>query len=560
MIWFPKKIITLFLVASSVAVGEEKINKNQICYLMQAREVQKSVNLYLNYSGAIGKHDFEILQQMAQIVLQEGARSGDKERQLLSIYGCAIGGVAASLDVLDAGITSEHLEAEIAAIQFLGKVQDDRSDELLIKAMSSPFFQARLEAAFQLSLRKHRQAVGHIEALMHRVPPFVRFMFPQFFALIGTGEAIGILQRLIEDPNEAVRVEAILNVAKFGRDDLLPLIRACVTHLNLAEKEACCVALGTFKDLKSLEKLKRLQNSTSMEVRLAASKALYDLGDRSASELIIEMAKGKNLYAVGLLAEIEEGKELLVGLLNDEDLQVRFNVALSLLEHRDPRAIGPILEVLISDERDLGFIPQVSPGKALFFWKIISSVKQKQKNLFFNVEAISAQFREFLIKHLLILPEELFLEAARKIFIENCNNLIPSLIGCLENLRTEKSIGLLRKYAWDGSSPFVRIYCNLALFRLNQEGPYQKIILEWIEKNKDDEIIRLKPIVTIDQRTENSPWALSPENSSRLLVEAYEALAKKQDNNAINLLLQSLKDGNGYNRYVLAGLLLRTIQ
>src|SRR5262249_53742288 len=137
--------IIFYILASSFLFADEPpaFNKFQIAYLMQAHEIEKSLNLYEQYRRFLGKNDFEVLEQMANILLEEGARSDDQEKQLLSIYGSGVAGVASSLDILEAGVKSSHPETQVAAIQFLGRLQDDRSDELLIKAMSSSFFFAR---------------------------------------------------------------------------------------------------------------------------------------------------------------------------------------------------------------------------------------------------------------------------------------------------------------------------------------------------------------------------------------------------------------------------------
>ncbi|HSX13911.1 MAG TPA: HEAT repeat domain-containing protein, partial [Chlamydiales bacterium] len=166
----------LILAVNILVAGEEpNFSKFQIAYLMQAHEIEKSLNLYDQYRKHLGKNDFEVLEQMANILLEEGARSDDQEKQLLSIYGSGVASVSSSFDVLEAGVKSVNPETQIAAIQFLGRLQDDRSDELLIKAMSSTFFFARMEAALQLAQRKHPSCVGQIEALMYRVPPEFRF-------------------------------------------------------------------------------------------------------------------------------------------------------------------------------------------------------------------------------------------------------------------------------------------------------------------------------------------------------------------------------------------------
>lgn len=350
----------VFFLSQGLLGQNSSLNKSQITYLMQAKEVEKSINLYLDYYRSFGKHDFEVLQQMALILLEQGAHSQDREVQLLSIYGSGIASVASSLDVLEAGIKSSHAETQVASIQYLGKLQDDRSDELLIKAMSSEFFFARMEAALHLANRKHRSSVGQIESLMYRIPVQARFFFPQFFGLIGTTDAIAILRHLIEDNYAAVRVEALLSCARFGRDDLLPSVRSCITHLNVAEQESASFAIGVLKDSKSLIKLKPLLRSSSTNVKLAAAKALYLLGDHETKQILFDAAWKGDLFAISTLADIPEGKDLLANLCRHRDLTTRINAAIALIKHHDPRCTPVLLEIFVRDSRDMGFIPCLS--------------------------------------------------------------------------------------------------------------------------------------------------------------------------------------------------------
>ena len=536
-----------------------EINKFQITYLMQAREIEKALDLYQKYKNNLKKNDFEVLEQIALILLEEGARSDDQEKQLMSIFGSSVASVSSSLDVLEAGIKSTHPETQVASIQFLGRMQDDRSDELLIKAMSSSFFFARMEAAFQLANRKHPSSVGQIEALMYRIPPEFRFFFPQFFALIGTSDAISILRQLMEDDLSSTRVEAILCAARSNRDDLLPIIRSSITHTNVAEQEACAFALGVFKDSKSIPKLKKLLNSTSENVRLAAYKALFSLGDLSAKDAILEMVKNRNLFAISAASAIPEAKEQLALLCKDSVEAVRFNAAMSLLKLRDGRCLIPLLDIVIRDSRDLGFAPQVSLGKSHLAWKIIPSATQQSKNGY-DVSAISIQLREQLLKEALELPERDFLLLAKMILDSRQNELIPLVVSLLENLQTPAALHLLKEKASISTNPLIRGYCNLALFRLKKEGIYERFLLDWIAQNKNSDLIRFRPVVPIDKRLSDSPFELTPEDNSRLLIESYQALADRHNETGINLLLDSLKEGNLKNRYVLAGLLLRALQ
>lgn len=549
----------LFFFCLSFTCLEGFVNKNQITYLMQAGEVEKSISLYFRYQKDLGKDDFEILQQMAFILLEHGARSQDAQTQLLSIYGSGIASAASSLDILEAGIKSSHGETQIASIQYLGGMQDDRSDELLVKAMSSEFFFARMEAAYHLAKRKHKTSVGQIESLMYRVPPQARFFFPQFFALIGTSDAISILKHLMEDKVSSVRVEALLSAAKFGRDDLLPIIRMNITHLNVAEQEAAAHAVGMLKDSKSIRKLRRLFDNAPLNVQLAAARSLYHLGDPEGKQFILEKAKTGDLFSIVALEDIPEGKEILAKLCRHPDLAVRINAALALLQHRDSRCKGALAEILVRDARDMGFMPQVSLGKTLIAFKPVFSTAQ-QDTTFFDVKAATLAIRQQVLLGAMHLSEEDFISLAALIFDSKQTDLIPTLVTLLENLQTPAAIDLLIQKSTQAGMPLMRAYCNLALYRMGKEGAYGDYVKEWIERNKNSELIRFRPLVPIDKRLNDSPHELTPEDSSRLLIEAYQTLAEKQQENSIQILLEAMQKGNPKNRYVLAGLLLRTLQ
>ena len=348
-------------------VQEEKgaINKLHILYLLQSKEFEKSIDLYRDYKVQLGRHDFEVLQDMSLIILEQGAKSHDPEEQLTSIFGSKIAGINASLDVLETAVLSANPQTQLAAIQLLGNLQDDRCEELLTKAMSSDYFFTRMDAAYQLAVRKSRTAVGQIESLMYRVPPYMRFFFPQFFALIGTTDAISLLKVLMDDHHHATRIESVLSAARFGRDDLLPQIRRMASHLNIAEQEACATAFGLLKDSKAFPQLQKLSQSPSDNVKLAAWQSMHQMGNDQAKKEIGTLAEQGNLFAITALGDIPGYEETLARLLSHNSLQVRFNAAVSLLKRRDPRVTRVLKEFLIRDSRDLGYQPQFSVGNSL---------------------------------------------------------------------------------------------------------------------------------------------------------------------------------------------------
>lgn len=539
---------------------EPPVSKQHIVYLMQCREFTASIDLYEKYKASLGRHDFEILQQMAVILLEQGARSADPEEQLLSIFGSGLAGISSSLDILEEGLRSPSPQTQMASIQFLAHMQDDRSDELLTKAMSSNFFFVRMEAAYQLALRKHRKAVGQIEALMHRIPTQFHFFFPEFFALIGTSDAIGVLRHLMDDSDVAARIESILSAARHGRDDLLPMIRAYATHLNIAEQEACVSALGFLKDSRSLPLLNKLFDSPSPNVKLSAARSLYILGDTNKKETIVEMARAEDLFAISTLGDLPDSADILVELLNSPNLQTRFNAGISLLKHKDSRCLPTVMEILIRDTRDLGFQPQSSLGKSLTAWKVIPSARQHSIDGVYDLPSISLGLREQILKECLELNEKDFLYVAEKIFDSRQSELIPLLVLLIQNLQTPEAIHLLQKKAQKAGAPLVRAYCNLACYRLNLPGPYETSLRQWINQQKRTEMIRFRPMGQWNLRFADSSYEVNPEESSKLLIESFQALADKHEEKSIDTLLKVIHEGNSKNRFILAGLLIRAVQ
>jgi len=540
--------------------NEQLVSKLQIVYLAQSKEYQKSIELYKKYQKQIGKHDFEVLEHLATAILEQGSKSEDPQVQLLSIFASSLAGISSSYDILAAGISSSNMQTQLASLQFLARMQEDQTEQLLHKAMASEFLYTRLEAAYILAARKSRSATGQVEALMHKLPPQMRFFFPELFAIIGTSDAVGILRHMMDDPFHAIRIEAILSAARHGRDDLLPAIRTCATHIDVAEQEACATALGYLKDSSSLKRLKKLSNSPSENVQLAALRSLYSLGDESAKERIIEKAKEKNSFAITMLGDITGSEATLLSLVDDENISIRFNAALSLLKRKDARAVPYIKEFLLRDSRDLGFQPQTSIGNSLKTWKVISSMQQHAKESYYDLMALSLSVRDSILKDCLELPEEAFIKTAKLIFDTKQNEMIPLLVALLENKRTPPAIDLLKAKSQTAGAPLIRAYCNLALFRLKEPGPYEENLKKWVVSHKSHELIQFRPSLPWAARLTESNFDLTPEESSSLLIESYQVLAERHDEKSIDFLLTTLQDGENKNLPVLAGILLRALQ
>ncbi|NGX50214.1 MAG: hypothetical protein K1060chlam2_00055 [Chlamydiae bacterium] len=560
--YFIVPLLTLSLLLSAYGGEAGSISKNQVLYLMQAGEVERGIKLYQKVVKETGKHDFSILEQMGYILINQGAQSSDEECQLLSMYGLGIAGSLEGMDLYDMGMSSRNPLIQMATIQFLSYVQDDRVEEILFKAFNSPFLVVRLEAAYALAMRKSDQVTGMIDSLMQKLPPYFHVYFPELFAMIGTPDAMGVLKRMVGAPHLDVRLAAILAAARFGRDDFLSDIRAAATHSNQAEQETCAAALGYLKDSHSIPLLKNLSKSDSINVRLAACQSLALLGDHSYREQIMESALNKNPFSISMLTHIPNSKPLLYLLLKDYNFHIRANSALVLLKKRDPSSLPTLLQMLLKDEKDLGFKPVYSLGHALMTWRVIPSCTQYAKKTQQDIPSITLALREQILQDALELPEEAFLTLARAIFSHKQNDLIPLLVRLLENLNTPEAIHLLQDESRHAGAPFIRTYCHLALYRMNVEGPHRETLYEWIDSRRDLELIRFRAMLPWTERKDanSSTFQLTPEETSRLLIEAFESLAESHDMRGIDILLTSLRSGHPKNRYALAGLLLKAIQ
>ena len=549
-----------FLSFTLVAQGAPSYSKHQVLYLMQAGHVSKGIELYQKLKEDNLKHDFPILEQMGYILLSQGAKSGDEECQLLSMYGAGMAGTLESMDIYQMGMESPNPMTQMATIHFLSEIQDDRAEELLLKAFSSPYLILRLEAAYALAIRKSLSATGLIDSLMQRLPPPMYVYFPDLFAMIGTADAMGVLQRLMGNRILNVRLASFLAAAKFGRDDFLGDIRSSLTHSDEAELETCAAAVGYLQDSHSVPVLKKLSSAKSPNVQLAACRALIQLGHQSYQDQIMESAAQKNPLAITLLSDLPNTEHLLAKLSFDYNFHTRVNAALALLKKRDTRAIPTLMKLLIQDERDLGLEPMTSLGHTLMAWKVVPSCTQYAKKTERDIPSITLAVREQVLQEALELPEESFLAIADRIFEEKQNDLIPLLIHLLENLKTEKAIQLLQRESRRAGAPFIRTYCHLALYRMRVDGPHRDVLFKWIEEKKDHELIRFRPMLPWTEKNVKSQFQLTPEETSRLLVEAYVTLADQHDPQGIDLLLNAILEGNQKNRYALAGLLLKSIQ
>lgn len=556
------------LVKKKVALPQHKPSENQgdkpktqvhshhILFLMRSGDTSRALETYKQYHQQTHQHDYELIQEMGLLLLDHGSRQSDPEIRLLTTFGAGISLNERTLYILEAGMDSGIPELQLASLHYLSQYQNDQADEILQRAMNAGHPLIRLEAAFVMAQKKAPRACAYAESLMYRFEGMLTPLFPQFFAMIGTSEATRMLRKLMSSKDEEVRVSAIISTANYGRDDLLPKVRILSSHNEKAQQEACAYALGKLKDESSIPRLEMLSRSKIPHVRLAALKALYNLGHKDCKSDIEKAAQEKDVYAIAALGEVEGSQNLLVILLKDPNMQIRINAAIALMQLRDPRCLAILQEILITDSRGLCLSKIASQGKSLYAWKAIPSGQQNFKDQPHAIE-LSLTLREDILEKSIDLPEPDFLRLAQAIFIRQQNDLVPLTVELLESLHTPGAIALLKTHQQQFGAPLIRNYCNLALYNLKEQGPYGANIIAWIANMHHEELIRFRPFLPREYQEHEDPYQLNPQDNSSLLIACFESFLVNKDEKGIDVLLNAIQHGNEKNKYALAGLLMR---
>ncbi|MBS0621809.1 MAG: HEAT repeat domain-containing protein [Verrucomicrobia bacterium] len=512
------------------------------------------------YRESYPQHDFEVLREVGENILLSSLNAKDPQDQLMAAFGAGIAGDTHLLPIFAAGVQSPHPALQAACVNLLTGLEDDDADALLFLALSSDFLLIRLEALHALALRKHQATVLQLDVLMAKVPPEIRPIFPQLYVLLATPEADRALMRFLSDPDPVLRRAAIDSLAKGGRDDFLPEIRRLSLQLDPLQQEICAFAFGALRDGASLERLEALSLSSSPTLQIAALQALYLLGKEEALSPLKQLALKENLFAIAALGEVEGGEEVLVSLLRSNNYLAHLNAGVALLLRQDPRSVAALIEMLHCDPREKAYTLQSSRTGAVGYLRTLSAPLGREEGEM--LVEISQRLREAIVVEAAQLPQSEFLQLATSLFQKRQDDLVPILVSLLENMGTPEAIALLKRESEHIGAPLIRTYCTLALFRLGVEGPYQEQLLAYIRSKRGEELIQLRPLLPWNKRKHktNSPYELNPNETSRLLLEAFESLAERQDKIAVDALLDAIAYGNPHNRYALTGLLIRIIQ
>lgn len=554
-----KGSIFSFLFLCSALSAEYDIQERKTSVYLAKKEITQALDSYLAYFEKEKKHSTELLKEIAFTILEEGLHSPDLEDQLLALYGFSLSGETSSLHYLHSCLHSHHPVVQGAAIRQLAQMHDDRVNDLLLLGMRSDYLPIRLEALHHLVTRKARFSLGHVDSLMNLLPARFRFHFVPFYALHGSNEANIILKQMITESNIDVQIAVLNACSQFVKEDLLQNVRAALSHTNPMVKEAAASACGKLQDLDAIKFLKEAELSSFKDTSLAATFALFSLGEKDAHLPILSLAKDGNLFAISLLASVEEGIPLLTNLLSHKDSNICVNACLSLLAHKQTCTLPTVAHILTLDLKDLLFAPIASSGGSLMAWSSYSpdllTDPMEKKWVLSSMQKLQEQ----VLAQTMLFSEQDALRIAEKILQNSQNHLVPALMQHLENIDSENVRVFLRKHAKNNPNILKNAYCNLTLYKLDDGPEHQASFLAWVAKQKNVPTITLQPLLE-NRDLLNSPFELHPEETSRCFLDALIAVSTKHEPENIPILLQTMKTGSEKNRFTLAGLLLQSIR
>lgn len=526
----------------------------QILLKIRNGQIEEAFSDYRSKVTLEGKSDYELIHRMALSLIEYGSKQSDAEIQLLSLFGAYISAHDEVYHILEEGLKNRYPQIQLIALKALAHLNNDQADQALLRAMGSDYPLIRLEAAHSLCEKKHPQAINQIESFMYKLPSEALPLFPPLYAQVGTPQAMKLLRKMINHPSTEVRLAVILSVAMAGRDDFIPQIRQQALHGHFSQQEACALALGLFQDGSSRDLLTKMSCSPYPHVALAANVALYKLGEEKRIEAIEKAALKGDLFAIVTLGEISDHPAVLLQLLKHPNSQVKYNAVLALLQQHHPSSAPYLKDLLTKNKYDYAVSEISSPGKGFKAWKVTPSASLILKE---DVEAYleNLKCKQTILTSSQSLPNELFIQIADQLLSNDQNELVPLLVELLQEQATQEAIQCLKTYQQKLGDPFVRNYCTLALYRMQEPGPYGAILHQWVNKQNKTEFIRFKPLAP--WQIGKNTYDLTPEQTSEVLLQACEAMAINQDDHGIEALIEAISFGHAKNRYALAGILLR---
>ena len=494
----------------------------------------------------LGNLDYASVDHLASNLIEKGLLSDKPQEILVALYAALT-----CEKTLDVGRLDNLFKLEIPFIQHLILTHFQNFELQLIyptlkRALSSMDLGVRLHACQILASSGHKEGLGQLEALMHRLPLEFRYIFADIFAQVGSKDAHIQLKTLLEDKLWTNRVAALLAVADFRQDGLIHYLRTSLSHTQPAEIEAAAYGLGCFGDVDSIPKLENLLKSKVDEIALSSALALHRMGVVSAKNYILEKAKENNLYAIHILSQTQIDAKELNFLLNSKDINTRLNAAISLVKKRHPAGLLEAFSLL----RDLPpIMPKFSAGRTLFSLKM----DRRTQTIDYAIAFRKRYAFELLLEMFCYPFEELkpYLDSLIK-----QKEFVPIITYLLQERNDEVSSSYLHKLSQTPGNPYLRIHSDLMLYQKKPTIYLRNKLLEFLKSYQSEALISFEGGLKKELRFSEMFLEPTPEEKSELFIQIMQALSSQKDKQITKAFIDLLEKGHPANRPLISAYLL----
>lgn len=222
--------------------------------------------------------------------------------------------------------------------------------DYLLPLLSHVDYSVRRTAASILCDIGDKSLIHHLVEFLKEKDDELRKKAIEAIANIKDPETIDILIELFEDSNVNIRLSAIDALIKMGSPAIEKLICALESPIETI-RESAAFALGRIKNIDTIPKLINLLSDKSIYVRMAAARALSNMGENTIKTLL-DLLKDRNeavresaSYALGEIKD-KDAVPYIIDLLTDKNPFVKISVIQALGKIGDKRAIEPLSRLL----------------------------------------------------------------------------------------------------------------------------------------------------------------------------------------------------------------------
>ncbi len=496
------------------------------------------------------------LEELASQLFQKLATSNEPDAVIMTLLAATSCHHPLSRTISKELINSDYPVIQLAAIQALSALNTTDADYILIEALRSDYPIIRLEAAWRIACKRSNDAFYHIDALSHKLPEGLLSYMPELFAIEGSSNSLHRLRQFLFDPDEEVVIETLIATGRHHITGMSDLLVGLSPH-SPATQEALAYGLRATDSEEARAKLHQLATYDHPCVQIQAALSLVFLGETEYQSLITDLAKKGSPFAAAALGECPEPMTCFD--LNDHSRAFQINIALSLLNQKDPGCLEQLKSILsIPDDQIL--MSSTSIGRSLAYWDITPS-EAFEKEAWGMMKEQSLVAKESILVQALELNEASFDELATNLFEEQKVDLYPCLLQLLENQRSETSIALLRREANRIGAPFNRAFATLTLVRLGIENDEAVLasILDFSRETDEQSWRPPLPWMTFLHTDEKSSQQQAAA-TAKLYIETIESLAERGTPESIQILTSELnKSPKKYLPFIVASLLHATI-